>query len=434
MQRYSILPTGTFGRSQVGSVVSNRTVNRVTGIKWQTVRSLLISSAGAFDIGSLGAQKNVIVPHRCDITCTSGDRRYIHVCYPRRCDDAAVGEIPKFSHTGKYFDLKRFRNYLKKHKQHEEREEARQLALAYAQPAPEGWDVNRFLKACGVKENLEEASAEFKSWEDLVSTNREKLSTMESLTGKQRRLIKRRIMLFKHGLWPTSVHRNLMREFQAAPLGNEGKVWTAEDDQKLLHLAEYYDISFGDPWIYISWEMQREFIDVYNRYVDIALKPEYRASQCDLVITKASRPLLMNRSFKLLPSFLYIVPSETNYPLKPIPPPVTRNAATIPSWIPSKFHRFRQPSLFRQYLDYSVDPPQPTIPHPSAASVSSCFTSSEDLICTEAIGNNQNSAAGISFLTHHEDKADVAEHIREQTRSNGFNKKLGKNERTLERV
>ena len=43
-----------------------------------------------------------------------------------------------------------------------------------------------------------------------------------------------------------------------------------------------------------------------------------RSRECELAITKSSRPLLMTRYFKMDPPFLYIVPSEDNFPLAPM--------------------------------------------------------------------------------------------------------------------
>ncbi|CAK0897807.1 unnamed protein product, partial [Prorocentrum cordatum] len=82
--------------------------------------------------------------------------------------------------------------------------------------------------------------------------------------------------------------------------------------------------STGDPWIYISWELQRREQDVRERYVELVVKPRERASQSELAITKSSRPLHMNRKFRMIPADLYIVPSAENFPLAPPPLPVLR--------------------------------------------------------------------------------------------------------------
>ncbi|CDJ26871.1 uncharacterized protein EMH_0027180 [Eimeria mitis] len=80
--------------------------------------------------------------------------------------------------------------------------------------------------------------------------------------------------LFNHGLWPENSYKDYMERFQAPPLKREGMPWTEEEDKKLLQLAEKYDANFGDPWLYISWEMQRESEDVHRRYISKVILPQ----------------------------------------------------------------------------------------------------------------------------------------------------------------
>merc|ERR1712039_90389 len=103
--------------------------------------------------------------------------------------------------------------------------------------------------------------------------------------------------------------------FAGKPLEREGQPWTPEEDARLKSLAVEYDVNFGDPWIYLSWELQRREDDVRDRYVELVVKPRERATRHELAITKASRPLHMHRKFRMIPPDLYIIPSEENFPL-----------------------------------------------------------------------------------------------------------------------
>merc|ERR1712226_221473 len=122
-------------------------------------------------------------------------------------------------------------------------------------------------------------------------------------------------MGFNHGLFPASAQSEAAQAFQGTKLQNEGKHWTEEDDLKLLDLAEQYDVTFGDPWIYISWEMQRCEDDVRDRFVQLEAIPRERMEKVELAITKSSRPLLLNRKVRMIPPDLYIVPSKENFTL-----------------------------------------------------------------------------------------------------------------------
>merc|ERR1739838_1272011 len=123
--------------------------------------------------------------------------------------------------------------------------------------------------------------------------------------------------------------------FAGKALKREGQPWTSEEDVQLLSLAKEYDVDFGDPWIYLSWEMQRREDDVRDRYVELAVKPRERATLHELCITKASRPLHMHRKFRMIPPDLYIVPSQENFPLAP------RRFD-----LPAAFQKYRQDGIF----------------------------------------------------------------------------------------
>jgi len=226
-------------------------------------------------------------------------------------------DVPLRKKRSKYFDLKTFRKFIKRQKDTEIEEEARTIAKTYAKLPPKGWTVATFLKKIEIGDNLDEIAQGFDSWKGFVSCTPEDLKRVELLTTEQKRKLWKFLCLFNHGLWPENCYENYATNFQAAPLERENSPWTSFDDTKLLQLAKEYDVAFGDPWLYISWEMKRGADEVRERYTDIAKKPEQRASVCELVVTRSSRPLLMSRRFKLDPPFLYIVPSKENFPSPP---------------------------------------------------------------------------------------------------------------------
>lgn len=211
----------------------------------------------------------------------------------------------------------------------------REIRREYALPPPDGWTVLEFLRQMNFGENDEDVANLFERWEDFISMGADELRRLQDITPKQRRDLLRHIDLFNHGLWPKVSEDVFHERFQGKPLDNEGKPWTTSDDEKLLEMCDLYDVDFGDPWIYLSWEMQRKEEDVHERYQELVVKPRERASRHELAITKSSRPLLMNRKFRMIPPDLYIVPSEANFPL-----------AEKKFRVPAAFAKYRQDDIF----------------------------------------------------------------------------------------
>merc|ERR1712130_920029 len=89
----------------------------------------------------------------------------------------------------------------------------------------------------------------------------------------QRRQLDRYITMFNHGLWPPVSKNEYKQRFAGRPLDNEGKPWTEEDDRNLLRLADEYGVNFGDPWMYLAWDLQRRELDVRNRFIELVVKP-----------------------------------------------------------------------------------------------------------------------------------------------------------------
>ncbi|KAK1443968.1 hypothetical protein BgAZ_208440 [Babesia gibsoni] len=228
----------------------------------------------------------------------------------------SVDELgPPIKRPRRYLDMKTFRRFLKQQKILDIEREKRAIAKMHAKPPPDGWGILEFLNAAGVGDGADLIAESFGSWEEFISSTVEELYANSSMTNKQRRIILKHITLYNHGMWPHTGEMDYIKAFQAPDMKNEGKPWSEADDAELLRLAEYYDADFGDPWIYISWEMQRTVEDVQERYINMVTIPKYKNDVCEIAITKAYKPLLMNRKFKLDPPYLYIIPSEQNFPL-----------------------------------------------------------------------------------------------------------------------
>jgi len=235
----------------------------------------------------------------------------------------------------RYFDFKAFRKALREKKENLSEAELREIRREYAPPPPEGWTVLHFLERMKFGDGAEDVANLFETWEDFISMTTKDISRIMDITLAQRRKLSRYITLFNHGLWPRVSPDEFLERFGGNRLAREGEPWTAEDDEKLSELAELYDVSFGDPWIYLSWEMQRREDDVRDRYMELVVKPREQATRCELAITKSSRPLHMNRKFRMIPTDLYIVPSEENFTVAP-----------KRFELPAAFHKYRQDDIF----------------------------------------------------------------------------------------
>lgn len=244
-------------------------------------------------------------------------------------------EVPK--HIGfapRFFDFKAFRKALKEKKESLSEAELREVRREYALPPPEGWTIQNFLEHMKFGDGAEDVANLFEHWKDFISMSPRDIMRIPDITAEQRRKLDKYITLFNHGLWPR-VSPDIFKERFKGTLDSEGEPWTPEHDQWLLELAKLYDVNFGDPWLYISWQMQRREDDVQQRYVELVVKQRERKTQHEFAITKASRPLHMHRSFRIIPADLYIVPSEENFPL-----------AENRFELPNAFQKYRQDDIF----------------------------------------------------------------------------------------
>ncbi|EPR59938.1 putative homeodomain-like containing protein [Toxoplasma gondii GAB2-2007-GAL-DOM2] len=256
-------------------------------------------------------------------------------------------DIPVRPKPRRFFDLKTFKRFILRYKQKEEEAEDLLLKRTYTKPLPEGWTVLTFLEKINIGENAEDIAAAFSSWTDLANATIDVLQSVEGMTNQQRRLIVKHVRLYNHGLWPENSYEDYIDKFQAPPLENENKEWTEADDARLLELAAQYDVSFGDPWLYISWEMQRDFVDVQTRYEQLVTIPKNKERHCEAVLTKCTKPLFFSRYFKLLPSMLYVIPSKAHFNTAPVQP----------FYLPTPFAAYRRNDCFRQlHSSPSVDP------------------------------------------------------------------------------
>mmetsp|Transcript_130722 Transcript_130722/g.279559 ORF Transcript_130722/g.279559 Transcript_130722/m.279559 type:complete len:294 (-) Transcript_130722:73-954(-) len=246
-------------------------------------------------------------------------------------------KVPKWhaAYPPRYFDFKAFRKALKEKKEGLSEAELREIRREYAPPPPEGWTVLDFLERMNFGDGAEDVANLFERWADFISMTPKDITRISDITIGQRRKLSRHITLFNHGLWPDVSPDEQFARFGGKPLAQEGKPWSAEDDEELVKLSREYDVDFGDPWIYIAWEMQRREEDVCARYVELVVKPREQAGRCELAITKASRPLHMHRKFRMIPTDLYIVPTQENFPL-----------AEKRFELPAAFRKYRQADIF----------------------------------------------------------------------------------------
>lgn len=247
------------------------------------------------------------------------------------------GEVPKWHarYPSRYFDFKAFRKALADKKRSLTEAELREVRREYAPPPPEGWTVLSFLERMKFGDGAEDVANLFATWEDFISMSGQDITRIMDITTSQKRNLHRFITKFNHGLWPRVSQEEYFERFKGKPLLREGQPWTSKEDERFLELCDLYDVNFGDPWIYISWEMQRCEKDVRERYIELVKKPQERATPCELTISKSSRPLLLNRKFRMIPTDLYIVPHKDNFTL-----------AEHKFEIPTAFKKYRQDDIF----------------------------------------------------------------------------------------
>lgn len=249
------------------------------------------------------------------------------------------GDVPMHHtrHPQRYFDFKGFREALKEKRTSISEAELREIRREYAPPPPEGWTIQTFLETMGFGDGAEDLANLFERWEDFISMNARDIMRIPDISVVQRRKLDKFVTLFNHGLWPKVSQEDFFDRFGGTPLEREGQPWTAEEDNELLRLAgpTEYDATFGDPWIYLAWELQRREHEVRDRYVELVVKPRENGTTHELAITKASKPLQMHRMFRMIPADLFIVPSETNFPLAP------RKFE-----VPAAFKKYRQDDIF----------------------------------------------------------------------------------------
>lgn len=227
-----------------------------------------------------------------------------------------------------YFDLKAFRKGITEKKQSLIQAERREIDRVYAKPPPAGWNIVRFLHETGLEPSEDsksitddkdkfytELASCFDDWSDFISSSRKDLFRVSNiLTASQVKKLAHFIELYNHGLFPKD-ELETNEALRGKKLSFEGKEWTTLQDEQLVDLAiNKYDYTFGDPWIYIGWEMQRSGDEVESRFAEIYLKNTNRKRNCEIVISKSFKPLLMNRQFRIIPPQCYVVPSEDNFP------------------------------------------------------------------------------------------------------------------------
>lgn len=239
----------------------------------------------------------------------------------------STGRAPK-SFPKVFFDLKAFRKGITEKKTSLMEAEKREIARAYAKPAPEGWSIASFLEKAKIAQISGLQTAEelvnfhqevalcFDDWNDFISSDKKDLMRVSNLlSGAQVKKLAHCIELFNHGLFELDTSNPTPVEFMGKRSARQDEPWTSQEDETLIDLAvQKYDYTFGDVWLYVSREMMRTPEEVQNRFVDIYIKPRNKAKSTEVVLSKSFRPLLMNRQFRVIPPQCYIVPSEDNFP------------------------------------------------------------------------------------------------------------------------
>jgi hypothetical protein len=237
----------------------------------------------------------------------------------------------------RYFDLKAFRKGISEKKQSLAEAEKREIDRMYAKPPPEGWTVSSFIKKSGIAKDesfCDQVAGCFDDWNDFISSSRKDMFRVSHvLTKEQAKKLSHSIELFNHGLFPQVV--------EEAVENSDEKPWSDEDDALLLDLGlEKYDYKFGDPWLYVSWEMGRTPDQVQDRFTEIYLRKAGDHQDQEVVLSKSFRPLLMNRQFRLLPPQCYIIPTGTS--------------SSVSSVIPTAFEKYKPSSAYTRFSQRCV--------------------------------------------------------------------------------
>ncbi|CAD7949276.1 unnamed protein product [Amoebophrya sp. A120] len=310
-----------------------RLIPRLPNCTRATSSAFATPSSCGFDVDRTSTTRRPVSDKRCPVLsraarttrCTTRATRFFAtVEYPKQSE-----VDPRVRYPKQYLDVHAFKRRLTEKKQELSRAEVSAVRREYAKPPPEGWDVRRFLKAIPdlFKEDenqLEEVAALFDpphgSWADFASMDQKEVMRIPGLTGAQRRKLIHFLTEFNHGMFPKEVYsENQLSVFAGRKYAKEGLPWTDEMDDALKASCDYWDVNFGDPWIYISNHCERPAREVKERWLEIVKKPQQRRQRCELTLSDSMKPLLMNRHFRMLPPTLFLVPSKKNFPLARLP-------------------------------------------------------------------------------------------------------------------
>lgn len=244
-------------------------------------------------------------------------------CTPARFME--LKELRKFAkYPKKYLNAKLARGQI--HEKAESLKIAEKSAINQTLlPNFENLSVTSFLSKAGFSdERSQEISSYFQHCADLINADEKELLRIRGMTLKEQRKIVTEARKYQFGY---------IGQACAPPVPRATKPWDPIEDAALLDACAKYDVSFGDPWIYVSSDIGRDPESSRKRYVKISLIPENRMRTCNVIVSASAEPLLFNRDFKLLPPQLLIVPTEENFHLHDLP---------------------RIPMAFLEYLDESV--------------------------------------------------------------------------------
>jgi hypothetical protein len=171
----------------------------------------------------------------------------------------------------------------------------------------------QFLLRIINSERSTEISKYFKNLVDLLSADQTELERVHGISGNEISTILKYAQKYKARVWPV---KEVGQWKKSASL--ENCEWTEERDNELLELAAKYDTDFGNPWIYISYEMKVSIDQVKTRYFELRRKNDVDGASDEIILNLKKDFLWLNRDFRLIPPTLVLVPDVKSPDEKPL--------------------------------------------------------------------------------------------------------------------
>ena len=223
----------------------------------------------------------------------------------------------------KFLDVKALRGQLGKKREilgNAEISETRKSLVLEHVDKGKSLSVVEALRFCGLsEERVTEISPYFTSFADLLSADEKQWERIHGVKLGEARKVIEKLRKFSYGV-----------KTKRTEGGVRTAVWSSEDDKKLISLCLEFDVTFGDPWLFIGPEINKSPDECMRRFFEIS---EKRNCENELALTRCMEPLLMNRDFKLMPPRLIFIPTSENHP---------KTSFTLPL----AFRKFRNPDIF----------------------------------------------------------------------------------------